>query len=235
MSESDHITANTTAPITPIKVTREWVSNTHRSSSSSLNPETIILDKETLPGGDKSLSGISLRAFLLGQTCALGIFTSICLAYPLHSSLWRAPTFISCLALFHFLEFFITARYNPPAVSIASFLLDNGSEYTIAHLSAMLECLISRLLFGETYFSTTSLLFGGVYMQTSIGVLLIIIGQLARSKAMVDAGTNFNHQVQTERQEGHELVREEKALVTFFGSDYVKYRERTMVGIPGIS
>lgn len=28
---------------------------------------------------------------------------------------------------------------------------------------------------------------------------------------------------------------EEKALVTFFGSDYVKYRERTMVGIPGIS
>ncbi|KAI5304218.1 hypothetical protein KEM56_006729 [Ascosphaera pollenicola] len=290
-----------TAPTAPVK---EWRRRSSSSRSPRLRSASPIDDEtETFPGGERSLSGTSLHAFLLGQAFSSGIFLSLVLHCIKHSPLWRIPLFVSCLALFHFLEFFITARYNHPAVSIASFLLSNGSEYTIAHVSAMLECIVTRLLLPEGYFSTISLLFGGVHMQACIGILLIIVGQVARTWAMIDAGTNFNHQVQTERQEGHELVSngiykvmrhpsyfgffwwgigtqlmfgntvclvgyafvlwrffaarikrefycvhcfvsvfdadllagEEQALVAFFGNDYVKYRERTLVGIPGIS
>ena len=40
----------------------------------------------------------------------------------------------------------------------------------------------------------------------ALGVIMIAIGQSVRSVAMKQAGTNFNHQVQSRKSEGHELV-----------------------------
>lgn len=38
------------------------------------------------------------------------------------------------------------------------------------------------------------------------GLVLIVIGQMTRTMAMAQAGTNFSHLVQSKRKEGHVLV-----------------------------
>jgi protein-S-isoprenylcysteine O-methyltransferase Ste14 len=42
---------------------------------------------------------------------------------------------------------------------------------------------------------------------TNKGLLLVTIGQIARSLAMAHAGTNFNHVVQNTREQDHVLVK----------------------------
>ena len=155
-----------------------------------------------LPDGRQSLAGISIRAHLLGV--ALGVCASAGAALTASSSeLWRVPFFFGILALFHFLEFYTTAAHNTPAAGVSAFLLtSNGSAYNIAHSLAALETLLSHSV----------LRYPGVLpapVQTSklaIGVGLVVVGQVARSVAMAQAGTNFNHTVQSHRKQGHELV-----------------------------
>ncbi|KAF6225038.1 hypothetical protein HO133_010233 [Letharia lupina] len=116
-----------------------------------------------------------------------------------------------------------------------------------------------------------------------LGAAMLAIGQGTRTTAMVHAGSNFNHLIQSKKKEGHVLVtggvyrylrhpsyfgffwwglgtqvvlgnvvclvgyavvlcrffrrrieKEETLLVGFFGIDYVRYRDRTRVGIPFI-
>lgn len=157
--------------------------------------------------GNRSLSDISLRSFLLGQALGLGILSFFYVLRSLDSPLWRLPFFVCCLAVFHFLEFFITATYNEPKADLSSFLISsNGSAYNIAHTIAAAECLTSHLFFPGAYFSGPAFLFGGEAGRLSLGMFLIIVGQAVRSLAMIHAGTNFSHQVQQSRQEGHTLV-----------------------------
>src|SRR5436190_18348667 len=113
-------------------------------------PQTI--DPSNLPGGKRSLSGVSLRAFLLGLV--LGVSTSLTLFLCWSSNnLWRASFFLASLSLFHFLEFYVTACYNPRKASISAFLLtQNGAAYNIAHGSAMAECILARILLPPGYF-----------------------------------------------------------------------------------
>ena len=53
--------------------------------------------------------------------------------------------YIIALSLFHFLEYYITAKYNPLKVHSESFLLNNGKSYMGAHSFAILECLIETV------------------------------------------------------------------------------------------
>jgi len=113
------------------------------------------------------------------------------------------------------------------------------------------------------------------------GIGMVVVAQVIRSVAMAQAGTNFNHIVQHQKSNDHQLVtsglyrylrhpsyfgffwwglgtqlilgntvcfigyaivlwrffasrilREEELLVSFFGDEYVKYRQQTGVGIP---
>jgi len=45
---------------------------------------------------------------------------------------------------------------------------------------------------------------GGLWI---LGVVLMLVGQVARSLAMIHAGTNFSHLVAYRREEGHVLVK----------------------------
>ncbi|MCJ1297407.1 hypothetical protein MMC08_000193 [Hypocenomyce scalaris] len=176
------------------------VSNGHptgltANASSSLNPAL-------LPHGTKSLSGISLRSFLLGQTLGVSLFLTGLLLYN-ENSLWRAPFFLVTLSIFHFLEYYTTARYNPTAANISAFLLSqNGYAYNVAHTLAFLECILpsplSVLPAILPSFSRPLLL--------AVGSIMIVLGQTTRTLAMAQAGSNFNHTVQMKRKEGHELV-----------------------------
>ncbi|KAI4258376.1 MAG: hypothetical protein LQ352_001225 [Teloschistes flavicans] len=164
----------------------------------------------------KSASAISLRAFLLGLVLGVSLaLTLLAVQQPLNP-LWRASTFLATLSFFHFLEFYITARYNPRAATISAFLLSqNGYAYNVAHTLAFLECLfrhyVAKIYFpGQVYLQPfDAILPGGRLAKTAwltLGFAMLAIGQGTRTLAMVHAGTNFNHLVQSRKKEGHILV-----------------------------
>ncbi|OJD36086.1 prenyl cysteine carboxyl methyltransferase ste14 [Diplodia corticola] len=162
-----------------------------------------ILAKELLPGAPRSQSGIGSRAFFLGQALGLSIAATLYLALAAGSASWRAPFFIGTLSVFHFLEYWTTARYNTPAASTRSFLFSNGKEYQIAHSTALLEHVVTHLAFPGWQARVGC---GGA--TTAAGVALIVLGQTVRSMAMATAGTNFNHLVQSSKKSDHVLVKD---------------------------
>lgn len=158
--------------------------------------------KQYLAGQPRSLSGIALRSFLLGFVLCGALTATIYLLYT-QSPYWRLPTFLATLCVFHFLEFFTTARYNTPTVQISSFLLSsNGSGYNIAHTAAFIECFLT------TYFRSYKHMLPPYVSQgvLILGVVMVLVGQIVRSVAMAQAGTNFNHVVQQNKKAEHQLV-----------------------------
>lgn len=111
--------------------------------------------------------------------------------------------YIIALALFHFLEYYITAKYNPKKVNSQSFLLNNGIEYTVAHSLAIFECLLESWLFPRWKMFNNSSIKRTVII---IGFVLVLLGQLVRSLAMHTAGKSFSHIVKVEREVDHKLV-----------------------------
>lgn len=165
--------------------------------------EAFTPDKAYLPGQPKSLAGIALRAFCLGLGLAIGVVATLTLLLATGSPLWRLPFFLSALATFHFLEFWTTAAYNTREADVSSFLLTaNWPAYAIAHSVASLECLVTNLLFPN--WSLVPFHLGTLTMFVGIG--LVVIGQVVRSVAMVQAGPSFNHIVQQKPKEDHILV-----------------------------
>ncbi|KAI9843632.1 MAG: hypothetical protein M1837_006214 [Sclerophora amabilis] len=166
---------------------------------------------QDLPHRPKSSSGISLRAFVLGQVFGISLIITLYGLVYSHNPAWRASFFLSSLTLFHFLEFWITARFNTRHATVSAFLLSsNGSAYNVAHSAALCEFLLTHYFLSSSggttsgshgLFSTTT----HTYV-TDLGLLLMILGQGTRSMAMAQAGQNFNHVVQTKRSEEHQLV-----------------------------
>ena len=171
-----------------------------------------------LPSQPKSLSSISLRAFLLGLTFGVCCLATLLLAFgaSVHGTstvesrsirslypLWRAPFLLAVLSIFHFLEYYTTATYNPRYANVSAFLLSqNGRAYNAAHTAALVEVIFCAVLlpgWQATMSNPTTV---------TLGCILIALGQWVRTSAMVQAGTNFNHTVQTKRDEGHVLVRD---------------------------
>jgi protein-S-isoprenylcysteine O-methyltransferase len=163
------------------------------------------LDASNYPGGKKSLAAISIRAFLLGVV--LGISSAVTIVLLVLSiPLWRVSFFLASLCLFHFLEYYVTARYNTRHASVSAFLLtSNGWAYNIAHGSAAVECLVSHLLAPAGYSNWTAAI-TSTKLPVIIGLALMIVGQTVRTLAMAQAGRNFNHTVQVERKQDHTLV-----------------------------
>jgi len=150
------------------------------------------------------LSSIVIRAFLLGTTFALSISLTLGLLFlPLTPyPIWRAPFFLATLSLFHFLEYLLTAHYNPTYADISAYLLShNGLAYNLANGAAMAECIITSL-FLPTWQARLS-----NPGTIPFGFAAVLLGQLVRSAAMATAGTNFNHIVQTKQNTGHVLVK----------------------------
>ncbi|KAH8671932.1 Isoprenylcysteine carboxyl methyltransferase family-domain-containing protein [Tricladium varicosporioides] len=158
-------------------------------------------ERAFFPGQPKSLSGIALRAFLLGLSLAGSVALTTYLLYNANP-LWRAPFFLASLSLFHFLEFYTTALTNSPGARVSSFLLSsNGSAYNIAHGTAFAELLLSHL------FLPQSILPHPIHTLLLLtGLILITIGQSTRTLAMLHAGSNFSHIVSHTKKSSHELV-----------------------------
>jgi protein-S-isoprenylcysteine O-methyltransferase len=167
-----------------------------------LTPPTPPIPPCILANGQYSLSGIAVRSFSLGLTMGLCTFaTGTLLLYGL--AIWRLPFFFVALALFHYLEYYTTARWNTPAAELDAFLLtSNGSAYNMAHALAAVETTVTHSIFAYP----TLLSPQWDVVRLGVGLVLLVVGQVARSTAMAQAGTNFNHKVQHQRKSDHELV-----------------------------
>jgi protein-S-isoprenylcysteine O-methyltransferase len=161
-----------------------------------------VPDDPTLaPGESRSLSSIGLQAFGLGFMLAFCMSLTTLLLF-IEDSLWRLPAFISCLSLFHFLEYWTTAHFNTSEARATSFLLySNGVAYNAAHSLATVEIIVS------SFFNRYQNLFANRY-TIALGLLLVTIGQIVRTVAMAQAGTNFNHLPAKTKKDDHVLVTE---------------------------
>jgi len=157
---------------------------------------------------------------------------------------------------------------------VDSFLLNNGRMYHIANGVALTEYLL------VLYLRPSLKSFPYI---SSIGVVVVFLGQYLRSAAMIKAASNFSHAVAFKKLVDHRLVTdgiyawfrhpsyagffywalgtqlvlqnplsfcvywvllmrffssriraEERALVSFFGDEYVAYRKRVGTKIPFI-
>jgi len=109
----------------------------------------------------------------------------------------------------------MTARFNPPDAKVSSFLLfNNGRAYNIAHSAAMAEVVGRYLLVSHGYLTWTNFpaftfnLLDGLFVSLPVllGLTFILVGQTFRSLAMKQAGTSFNHLVQSSKKEDHILI-----------------------------
>jgi len=129
----------------------------------------------------------------LGYVFGIGILVSIN-APPS----WQVfGIYTTVLAFFHYTEFLAIAWSNPAALSIDSFILNHSIAYGIAACFSWIEFLIER-----HYFHRMKMLSPVSYF----GLILCISGEILRKLAMCTAKHNFNHVVQSEKSDNHELI-----------------------------
>lgn len=144
---------------------------------------------------ENDLPEISLTALILGLIMGL-LLTNI-----RNFRFIGLPINIICLCIFHFLEFYITAKYNPTQVTTNSYILKNGSAYTAATLFSLAECVITTYFVNRERKVTL-----GAMIIMSIGLILVVAGQFFRSLAMITCGSSFNHIVQHRKKSDHHLI-----------------------------
>lgn len=176
------------------------------SATSRSPPADQPTEKQLYPGNPRSLSGIALRSFLLGTALTLSLSLLLLGSAIAPTPLWRLPFFFAALSTFHFLEFWSTARYNTPAANVDAFLLTaNWPAYAIAHASATIECFLTNYFFpGRSW--APAFLGNTTPLLITLGLVMVGVGQLVRTAAMVQCGESFNHIVQQQKKSSHFLV-----------------------------
>ena len=132
--------------------------------------------------GAMGLGGL-IVGFLMGasmMTCTIlsliYLLQVAFLPWTILFSLWLWSTYILLLSFFHFLEFLLTAMKQPQHLSYDSFIINHSLQYTLAFFACALEYWMESLFLFHYKFR---------YMWIStIGILLMIMGQLVRTTAM---------------------------------------------------
>lgn len=104
-------------------------------SSSPLPPSSVsssAISSDFFPTGPKALSGIALRAAILGAVFSCSLLISVYLF--VHNLPFHLPLFFALLALFHYLEFWTTAQYNTPNAKISCMPLSPHDIFALCRL-----------------------------------------------------------------------------------------------------
>ena len=137
-------------------------------------------------------SGIATRSAFLGSL--LGISVLVCFG----GTRWTYfGWYLASLSVFHFSEYIMVALYRPTKLTLDSFLLNQSAEYQIAALASWIEFALELWLFPEMK---------NVFTISFVGLVLMVLGEGLRKLAMITAGSNFTHHVQSRKEEGHVLV-----------------------------
>ena len=103
---------------------------------------------------------------------------------------------MTAVSVFHLLEFFVTAIWNPTMADADSFLVNHSISYTAAFFTSFAEFWIRWTIFPNWNWRILSWM----------GVLLVLSSQAIRSLAMITAGESFSHIIQTRKKESHLLI-----------------------------
>eukprot|EP01096_Ripella_sp_DP13-Kostka_P014258 TRINITY_DN6386_c0_g1_i2.p3 TRINITY_DN6386_c0_g1~~TRINITY_DN6386_c0_g1_i2.p3 ORF type:complete len:269 (-),score=142.04 TRINITY_DN6386_c0_g1_i2:31-837(-) len=145
------------------------------------------------PEFDKRGHGTAaLQAFFLGSTFGIGIGL-----YALSENYNGFGLYAVLLSLFHFLEYVLTAINNPSKLSGHSFLINHGTEYSIAFFFSIFEFFFFHSIFPG---------FKNCWFFYYIGAFLTVFGLAVRVVGMYTAGPAFTHIVQSEKREEHNIV-----------------------------
>ncbi|CAL7942477.1 unnamed protein product [Xylocopa violacea] len=136
---------------------------------------------------------VAVRAAFLGYAFGIGVIVS--LTAPLSWQMFGV--YVTILAMFHYTEFLSIAWINPSTLCIDSFILNHSVAYGVAACSSWIEFMVERHYF--PMMKEPSLL-------SYFGLTLCICGELLRKLAMFTAKHNFNHIVQSEKMDNHELI-----------------------------
>lgn len=136
---------------------------------------------------------VAVRAVFLGYVFGIGIIISL-----IAPSSWQMfGVYITILATFHYTEFLSIAWINPSTLSIDSFILNHSIAYGVAACSSWIEFVVERQYFPVMKESS---------FISYFGLILCICGEILRKLAMFTAKHNFNHIVQSEKMDDHELI-----------------------------
>ncbi|KAF9581623.1 hypothetical protein BGW38_001301 [Lunasporangiospora selenospora] len=143
--------------------------------------------------GKNSPQNIAVYGFGLGALFGAGLILATIVQTPI-PQFWF---FLAALGVFHSLEYIAIALFNPNKLTLDSFLLNHSPEYTMATASGVTEFLI------EYYFFPGIKTWG---LFNKLGLVMLIIGQIARTWAMFSAKSNFSHHVEYYKEDHHILV-----------------------------
>ncbi|KAI0702866.1 protein-s-isoprenylcysteine O-methyltransferase [Cytidiella melzeri] len=166
--------------------------------TASLETQPIAVPRSTSSRIPNTPLAASIISFSLGSLFLLGvlIFLNEDLRYGVLTS--QLGFFIAAWAAFHWGEFAVTAGWNREKCSVDSFLLENGAHYHLAHSFAVLEYTL-------TVWVKPSL---KSYSHVSTaGIALVLLGQMLRSTAMIQAATSFSHTIAQHKLDNHILVK----------------------------
>jgi protein-S-isoprenylcysteine O-methyltransferase len=136
---------------------------------------------------------VAIRALFLGYVFGIGILVSINA-----SQSWQMfGVYTTVLTSFHYTEFLAIAWTNPAILSIDSFILNHSIAYGVAACLSWTEFFLERYYFHGMKFPS---------FISYFGIVLCISGEILRKLAMFTAKHNFNHVVQSEKSDNHELV-----------------------------
>jgi len=172
----------------------------NNNNAAATESRAPLVDPTIYPGNSRSISAIALHALCLGIVLASCSISTVLLAGNSYR-IWRITEFIATLSLFHFLEFWTTARYNTHNAKVSSYLLtSNGWTYLSAHVAAVAEIVVTSFFFPDLQDA-----YSNIFTITA-GAVLVIMGQVIRSTAMVQAGVSFNHIPAKSKKTDHVLV-----------------------------
>jgi len=106
--------------------------------------------------------------------------------------------YLAILSFFHFSEYVTTGLSNPQNLSYDSFLVNHSWQYGLAMLVSWLEYFTQLWLFPDLKHS--------ILVVTYVGLVVCLAGEVIRKMAMLQAGRNFNHIVQSNKADEHKLV-----------------------------
>ncbi|KJE98085.1 protein-S-isoprenylcysteine O-methyltransferase [Capsaspora owczarzaki ATCC 30864] len=135
----------------------------------------------------------AIRSYFLGLVGGAGILVTL-----VHCEVWTWGVYMLAMSVFHFGEFYVTARFNSKVVNLDSFLLNHSNEYLIAAAVSWAEFWLEQWLF-----PSVKQVSGLVYL----GLVLIVVGDGIRKYAMYTAGVSFNHLVQDTKKDDHTLIK----------------------------
>ncbi|KAK9764411.1 farnesyl cysteine-carboxyl methyltransferase [Basidiobolus ranarum] len=166
-------------------------SDTEQMVDNEVQGYHTIVTNRSIFDGEHTPQNISSYGFLLGIVFGAGFTASIYIKSP------QLCLYMAFLALFHYLEYTLTAIYNSHTLSLDSYLLNHSTEYILANVIVLLEYLIELYFFGD---------FKKFGFLNILGIVFILSGQLARTLAMYTAKHNFTHQVASFKEKEHVLV-----------------------------